>query len=107
MSNIKRFPPVNHDAFKVLNFIGKAVARPFAPVVAEVDRTKAAQVIRMPARQGVTQVAANKPPVEVVAKVASCVDNLFPTLRGAIRQQMIESISQKISEDPHARQLIA
>lgn len=105
MSNVKRLSG-NESAFKVLDFIGKAVARPYASVVAEVDRTKAAQVIQMPARHGVAKVASDKPPVAVVSKVAECIDKLFPTLRGAVRQQMIAAVSRQISEDPHARQLI-
>jgi hypothetical protein len=110
MSSVKRLPPpsVNQEtAANVLKFIGNAVVRPFAPLVAEVDRHKAAQIIQMPMRQGVAQAATDKPAVAVISKVSECIDKLFPTLRGAVRQQMIASISQKISEDPYARQLIA
>lgn len=108
MSSIKRPSqvPMNNDlASKVLDFIGRA-ARPFASIVAGVDRSKAAQVIQMPMRRGVAKAAEDKPPVAVVSRVAECVDKLFPTLRGAVRQQMVEAISRKISEDPHVRSLI-
>lgn len=109
MSSVKRLPPpsINQEtATNVLKFIGNAVVRPFAPFVETVDRLRAAQVIQMPNRSQVAKASVEKPGVAVVGKVTECVDKLFPTLKGALRQQMIEAVSRQVSEDPHARQLI-
>lgn len=106
MSSVKRLPPPSTNqetATNVLKFIGNAMARPF---VETVDRLRAAQVIQMPNRSQVAKASVEKPAIEVVSKVAECIDKLFPTLRGAVRQQMIAAVSRQISEDPHVRPLI-
>lgn len=106
MSKVNRLPPPSANqetATNVLKFIGNAMVRPF---VETVDRLRAAQVIQMPNRPHVAKASAEKPAIEVVSKVAECIDKLFPTLRGAVRQQMIAAVSRQISEDPHARQLV-
>ncbi|PIR20316.1 MAG: hypothetical protein COV45_07135 [Deltaproteobacteria bacterium CG11_big_fil_rev_8_21_14_0_20_47_16] len=73
-----------------------------------VDVKRAAQVIQLH-RKAVAPPAARVdiPSARVVALVTNCIAELFPMLRGAVRQEMVSQISRKVAEDPYARRLLS